>query len=397
MQSTCSSFPGPTLSFHPREEILNLLLQLGSSLKNAPIYPEPPTDRLRGMIYAAACQRIQMRAKLSPPNLTKAFELVKIFTDFTGYLFPLHSYDLQVAICVKMVLFQLLFSDKEAIKEFEKLRSYIASGPAFNAMDTSSVVDNGFINYLAEEAGFLSPGPRRISPTSSPRRTGSSSKDKGFGGISQARVQLAFMESVIHNLVQTRSVKEKNRENVPNIQSENFNIECLLKILANWIFPLEEFDEQVYGEIYLPVTEDFVGFTRAISTITAACNIHPKKILAPRAAAEEAIRYYNSLQKSFQPHPKLWKFAEAYLRGFVGATIGSSEGFKQMFMSDWKIVLRDEWKKRCASTNLFSHRRMSAILDVEEMEIDGEEVPIESESVRRKSIVEEYDGWEFLR
>ncbi|KAK6519748.1 hypothetical protein TWF506_000047 [Arthrobotrys conoides] len=389
--------PSPIFTLQPRHQIIQLLLQLNSSPSNTPEYPDPPTDRLRGMIYTAACQRIETRAKLSSQNLAKAFDLVKIFTDFTGYLFPLHSYDLQVSICVKTVLFQLLLSDKAAIQEFEKLRSYMASGPAFNAMNTSSAVDNRFINYLAEEAGFIPPGPREISPPSSPKRTDGPSKGKGFGNISQTRVQLAFMESVIHSLVQTRSLTGQRNENVTNIQSENFNMESLLKILPNWIFPVDEFDEEEYGEIYLPVTEDFVGFTRAVSTLTAACNTHPNKLQVPRTAIEETLNYYKSLQKTFHSHPQLWKFADAYLRGFVGATLGSSEGFKQSFMSDWKIILHEEWNKKRMRTNTFSHRRMSTVMDASEMEIDGGEGSVETESVRRKSIVEEYDSWEFLR
>ncbi|KAK6502080.1 hypothetical protein TWF481_009890 [Arthrobotrys musiformis] len=401
MQSS-SPLPSPTLSFHPRHQIMNLLLRLCPSPSKAPDYPDPPTDRLRGMIYAAACQRIETRAKLTPPNLTKAFDLVKVFTDLTGYLFPLHNYDLQVDICVKTALFQLLLSDKDAIREFEKLRSYMASGPAFNAMNTSSVVDNGFIKYLAEEAGFISADPKEISPPSSPRQSGCLAKGSGFGSISQTRVQLAFMESVIHSLVKTRSTNSsksrRHSECVPNIHSEKFNLESLLKILPNWIFPVGEFDEEEYGEIYLPVAEDFVGFTRAISTITAACNAHHSKLQVSRTVIEEALHYYNSLQKSFKPHPQLWKFAEAYLLGFVCATLGSSEGFKQLFMSDWKIVLQEEWQKKCTSTNSFAYRRMSAVIDAKEMDIDTNEGgPIESESVRRKSIVDEYNSWEFLR
>ncbi|RVD86058.1 uncharacterized protein DFL_004352 [Arthrobotrys flagrans] len=405
-----SPLPSPTFPFHPRQQILNLLLQLNPSPINGPEYPDPPTDRLRGMIYAAACQRIQTRAKLTPQNLAKAFDLVKVFTDLTGFLFPLHSYDLQVGICVKTVLFQLLLSDKEAIKEFEKLRSYMASGAAFNAMNTPSVVDNGFINYLAEEAGFISPALKEISPPSSPRRTDSPSKGKGFGSICQTRVQLALMESAIESLVQTRSFKDRHDENVPNIHSESFNMESLLKILPNWIFPRDEFAEEEYGEIYLPVTEDFAGFTRAISAIAAACNTPPPrtpgseagnthliKPQVPRTAIEEALSYYTSLQKSLHPYPQLWKFAEAYLRGFVSATLGSSEGFKQLFMSDWKIVLKDEWHRKSTSTKGFSYRRMRAVMDANDMEIDQPEGTIEPESMRRKSIVEEYDSWEFLR
>ncbi|EGX48270.1 hypothetical protein AOL_s00080g395 [Orbilia oligospora ATCC 24927] len=380
------------------------------------------------MIYAAACQRIQTRAKLTNENLKKAFDFVKIFTDLTGFLYPLHSYDLQVEICVKLALFQLLLSDKDAIKEFEKLRSYMASGPAFNAMNTSSpVVDSRFIHYLAEEAGFIPPSPSEISPPSSPMRTDGPSKGKGFGSISQTRVQLALMESIIHTLVQSRSSIGQQNEKGIKIQSEKFNMEGLFKILPNWIFPLDEFDEEEYGKIYLPVTENFVGFTRAVSqisltlieqtksspisgqtitdsqeiyqvsTIMAACNTHHSKLQVPRVALEETLNCYTSLRKSFQPHPQLWKFADAYLRGFVGATLGSSEGFKNLFMSDWKIVLQNEWHKKRTSTNMFSYRRMSAASNANEMEVDEVEVPIKSESVRRKSIVEEYDSWEFLR
>ncbi|KAF3282264.1 hypothetical protein TWF970_001677 [Orbilia oligospora] len=350
------------------------------------------------MIYAAACQRIQTRAKLTNENLKKAFDFVKIFTDLTGFLYPLHSYDLQVEICVKLALFQLLLSDKDAIKEFEKLRSYMASGPAFNAMNTSSpVVDSRFIHYLAEEAGFIPPSPSEISPPSSPMRTDGPSKGKGFGSISQTRVQLALMESIIHTLVQSRSSIGQQNEKGIKIQSKKFNMEGLFKILPNWIFPLDEFDEEEYGKIYLPVTENFVGFTRAVSTIMAACNTHHSKLQVPRVALEETLNCYTSLRKSFQPHPQLWKFADAYLRGFVGATLGSSEGFKNLFMSDWKIVLQNEWHKKRTSTNMFSYRRMSAASNANEMEVDEVEVPIKSESVRRKSIVEEYDSWEFLR
>ncbi|KAF3094356.1 hypothetical protein TWF103_010554 [Orbilia oligospora] len=397
MQSS-PSFPSPTFTVQPRYQIIHLLLQLNSCPSDFPEYPGPPTDRLRGMTYAAACQRIQTRAKLTNENLKKAFEFVKIFTDLTGFLYPLHSYDLQVEICVKLALFQLLLSDKDAIKEFEKLRSYMASGPAFNAMNTSSpVVDSQFIHYLAKEAGFIPPSPSEISPPSSPMRTDGPSKGKGFGSISQTRVQLALMESIINSLVQSRSPIGQRNEKGIKTQSEKSNMEGLFKVLPNWIFPLDEFDEEEYGRIYLPVTENFVGFTRAVSTIMGACNAHHSKLQVPRAALEETLNCYTSLRKSFQSHPQLWKFADAYLRGFVGATLGSSEGFKNLFMSDWKIVLQNEWHKKRTSTNMFSYRRMSAVTNANEMEIDELEGPIKSESVRRKSIVEEYDSWEFLR
>ncbi|KAF3210915.1 hypothetical protein TWF191_011034 [Orbilia oligospora] len=397
MQSS-PSLPSPTFTTQPRYQIIHLLLQLNSCPLDFPEYPDPPTDRLRGMIYAAACQRIQTRAKLANENLKKAFDFVKIFTDLTGFLYPLHSYDLQVGICVKLALFQLLLSDKDAIKEFEKLRSYMASGPAFNAMNTSSpVVDSQFIHYLAEEAGFIPSSPSEISPPSSPMRTDGPSKGKGFGSISQTRVQLALMESIIHNLVQNRSPISQQDEKGIRIQSEKFNMEGLFKILPNWIFTLDEFDEEEYGKIYLPVTENFAGFTKAVSIIMAACNTHHSKLQVPRAALEETLNCYTSLRKTFQGHPQLWKFADAYLRGFVGATLGSSEGFKNLFMSDWKIVLQNEWHKKRASTNTFSYRRMSAVTNASEMEVDEAEGPVKSESGRRKSIVEEYDSWEFLR
>ncbi|KAK6519240.1 hypothetical protein TWF281_003076 [Arthrobotrys megalospora] len=333
-----SSPTSPLSPCSTRQQVLNLLLKLNPSPSLPPEYPDPPTDRLRGMIYAAACQRIQNRAKLPHNTLQKAFNLLEISTDLTGYLFPLHSYDLQVDICVKIVLFNLLLSEKEAIEDFEKLRGYMASRPAFSAPNTASAMDNGFVSYLAEEAGFTSTtaSVSEISPPSSPRHNRCSSKNKSFSSISQARVQLALMEGVIHGLIQTRSSEHPNGVAQDSI-SEAFISECLLKILPNWIFPVDEFGEERHGSIYLPVTEDFVGFSRAISTVMATCNIHPsqadKTHLLP-IAIEDAIAHYTSLQNTFQTHPQLQKFSEAYLRGLISATLGTSDGFKHFFMSD---------------------------------------------------------------
>ncbi|KAK6358778.1 hypothetical protein TWF730_008097 [Orbilia blumenaviensis] len=379
----------PTPPLQTRQWVLNFLLQLSPDTPSRPPeYPDPPTDRLRGMIYAAVCQRLAYLAKLSREAHQKAHHLARISTDLIGYLFPLHSYDLQVDICVKTVLFNLLLSDKDAVRNFDALSVLAATNSSL-----LSGVDTNSVNFLVKEAGFI--------PSSCKEASSSSSQKDGFGPICEARVQMALMESIISKVIQARCSKSHNGgANRGSTQKESgeLDIDCLLKILPNWIFPADEFDETEYGAVYLPATENFAAFTKAITTISTACNPSSPQEVKLQPAIKDALSHYTTLKTTFQPHPQLWKFANAYLQGFISSNLIGNEAFKQLFTNNnYKAALREEWRRR--RTNSFSYRRrMSAVLDVSEIEIgDEEETTARSEGVRRRSIIEEYDSWEFLR
>ncbi|KAF3941516.1 hypothetical protein ABW19_dt0201662 [Dactylella cylindrospora] len=399
------SIPPPPSRLQARQQILEALLTFSSAPNTSPDYPEAPTDRLRGMIYAATYQKIQSYACFPQSALPKAMGIAKSATDMVAYIYPYHNFELQVSISVKLVFMWFLISQSgdtgigiEELKQLVGGCESLTSSPRTNLSGGGTPeTENGIISCIKQELSdipFAAPDARVF---------GTCSRSY-FGPIATAITRLAVIEALVQILV-SRQIQDHEPQSTmakllggkPAIQGELEGCRSLSKILSNWVFPQHEFEEGKYGGTYLQAMADLVGFTDAVSNITTSCeslgstNLSSasvgKKDSLPKSI-ECALVHYKAVTESFKLHPQLRKFADAYMKGYICATLASNSGFKDLFPGDWRVDVKQEWKKRRQAKVL--RHCVKATKCPDNMEIS-------TGNCDARGVVEEYNSWEFLR
>ncbi|KAF3905915.1 hypothetical protein ABW21_db0200431 [Orbilia brochopaga] len=407
----------PTPSASPTSEVapcrtfqllLDLLLSLTSDSSVPPTYPEPLNDRSRGILYPAVCHRIKYHAgPLNPSDSQRVLEIVQVATNLVGYLYPFHSFDLQVELCSKIVLFGLLLPSNNDIVGVPELKKIL--------LDSSSTQTTEVGELFAE----LERRKQKADPTlgvfglwpvfliiPAVQRTACQ-----FGPISNATAKVAIADGVIRSFIESETVQDQNASHDQALDDKSvarfLKESGITRLLVGLIFPQNEFEEAEYGSVYFPVLGKLSDFTEAITTIaTNLCdNPHQETTLAyntllllqSATAASKATSSYKAVHDAFRQQPQLWKFAEAYMKGHVCAIIGTNNGIEKLFDGDWRDSLRAEWKRRNHSEIPHDVTRGAK----REKHGSQESVVEKAESGSPKSwirrTVEEYDGWEFLR
>ncbi|KAK6333972.1 hypothetical protein TWF696_002483 [Orbilia brochopaga] len=406
-----SSIPTPSASpprqVSPRRArrlLFDFLLGLTSNASLPPTYPDASNDRFRGILYPAICHRIKYHAgPLSPSDSSRIFEIAQTATDLVGYLYPFHSFDLQVEICSKIVLFGLLLRRNDDIAGVPGLKKMLVDSNCTQTAEVASLVAE---LELRKGRGDPSLGVFGLWPVFLILpfiRDG-----HYFDPVSAAAVRVAITDGAIKSIINSQGVQTQgtSKDGPPAFELIADSVkECgLQKLLVNPIFPGYDFEEESYGPIYFPVLDKLTEFTEAVATITTeACSgmgensvqVHNAPPLL-QSATEKATTSYEAVRDAFRQHPQLWKFAEQYMKGYVCAILSSNDYFQQI-LGDWKGNLEAEWKtqryaERTGGTGLAlgGNTQKPPGFQSDKMEIGSPKNWV-------RSAVEEYNGWEFLR
>ncbi|EWC43771.1 hypothetical protein DRE_07336 [Drechslerella stenobrocha 248] len=398
---------------HPstRQTLLDFLLKLVPGSSSQPDYADPPSDRLRGMIYAAAYQRIQNHVGASDAVQTgetsETAEKVQKATDLTSYIYPLHSFDAQVDICVKIVSFKILcekFDDIDGTEDLQRFMIDLMSSlsPKLGQLScgkcpSHSICDTGEILRLWPLPTHLYTINTEFSETQS---------HPYFGPISTAATGVAIAQSIVDSIINLPVPHDQSprcADRYSFIGSRAAGREDIfLRILALCVFPEYEFSEGSYGRAYFPFLSNLIEFTKSLTAITTICHTIRKGLLIDKypeslkSYTGEAIGHYNDVKNACGEQERLWEFAEAYMKGHVCAMMAGSNGLGWLFDTSWRVVVSEQWEETVhleAPAHNFGAPPKTKIPD--SGSADG--IEIETNECAVKSIVAEYDSWEFLR
>ncbi|KAJ6262661.1 hypothetical protein Dda_3473 [Drechslerella dactyloides] len=410
-----SSLPTPSASptsqvppSRTTQLLFDLLFKLTLDASVRPTFPDPLNDRFRGILYPAVCHRITYHAgPLSRLDSRRIFEAAQTATDLVGYLYPFHAFDLQVDLCTKIVLFGLLLPRNNDIVGLPELKNILIDssptriaevGELVTELELRKDVGDSMLGVFGLWPLFL------IVPVA---RTGSERTNDGryYGLISTATTRITIEDRVIRSIINSGVSRSTTGHSDPK-RTADFLKECdISKLLASWTFPVYQFDEERYGPVYFPMLDKLVDFTEAITTIaTGICNdsgwrlvLDSNAPLSLQSAIQKAASCYKTVEETFRRHPRLWKFAEAYMKGYVCATVCTGDGFKHLFDGEWKSSLEAEWKSRREMATACDEGLSATGGKQCSQQASAEEMEVEDSTSWIKSTVEEYNDWEFLR